>query len=198
MWNEPETRHLAVKNRKRDFLDLKRKRWCLDSTETLQVHWLENKQDHKQTRESFFLTIIINLHDKSLYLPWHHYFCSILFSWIVYIDVLVSQSWLPLCDPMDCSHQAPLSMEILQARMLENGIAIPFSRGSSRPRDWTRVSCLADRFFTVWAARVLAKKSPPRHLPALEVALTSHGFQHLTQWRPQHRPHNSKWKAWIS
>ena len=28
-----------------------------------------------------------------------------------------------------------------------------FSRGSSWPRDWTRISCTAGRFFTVWATR---------------------------------------------
>ena len=31
--------------------------------------------------------------------------------------------------------------------------AIPFSRGSSWPRDWTWVSCSAGRFFTIWATR---------------------------------------------
>ena len=31
--------------------------------------------------------------------------------------------------------------------------AIPFSRGSSGPRDRTQVSCIAGRFFTVWATR---------------------------------------------
>ena len=34
---------------------------------------------------------------------------------------------------------------ILQARILEC-VAIPFSRGSSWPRNWTRVSCIAGRF----------------------------------------------------
>ena len=29
--------------------------------------------------------------------------------------------------------------------------AYPFSRGSSWPRDWTWVSCIAGRFFTIWA-----------------------------------------------
>ena len=29
----------------------------------------------------------------------------------------------------------------------------PFSRGSSQPRDWTQVSCIAGRFFTSWAIR---------------------------------------------
>ena len=32
-------------------------------------------------------------------------------------------------------------------------VAIPFSRGSSQHRDWTWVSCIAGRFFTVWAIR---------------------------------------------
>ena len=36
------------------------------------------------------------------------------------------------------------------ARLLE-WVAIPFSRGSSR--DWTWVSCIAGRFFNVWATR---------------------------------------------
>ena len=29
----------------------------------------------------------------------------------------------------------------------------PFSRGSSQPRDWTRVSCIAGGFFTNWVTR---------------------------------------------
>ena len=41
---------------------------------------------------------------------------------------------------------------ILQAIILE-WVAIPFSRGSSQPRDWTEVSCVAGRFFTIWATR---------------------------------------------
>ena len=41
---------------------------------------------------------------------------------------------------------------ILQARILA-WVAISFSRGSSQPRDWTWVSCIAGRFFTVWATR---------------------------------------------
>ena len=39
---------------------------------------------------------------------------------------------------------------ILQARVLE-WVAISFSRGSSWPRDWTWVFCIAGGFFTVWA-----------------------------------------------
>ena len=41
---------------------------------------------------------------------------------------------------------------ILQARILEC-VAILFSRGHSQPRDRTQISCIAGRFFTVWATR---------------------------------------------
>ena len=51
--------------------------------------------------------------------------------------------------PWTLAHQAPLSVGILQARLLE-WVAIPFSRGSSWPRDWTCFSCSAGRFFTIW------------------------------------------------
>ena len=37
---------------------------------------------------------------------------------------------------------------ILQARVL-HWVAISFSRGSSQPREWTQVSCIAGRFFTI-------------------------------------------------
>ena len=41
---------------------------------------------------------------------------------------------------------------VFQARILQR-VASPFSRGSSRPRDWTQASCIAGRFFTIWATR---------------------------------------------
>ena len=41
---------------------------------------------------------------------------------------------------------------IFQARVLV-WVAISFSRGSSPPRDWTWVSCIAGIFFTNWATR---------------------------------------------
>ena len=63
------------------------------------------------------------------------------------VSVLVAQLCLTLCDPMDCSPPGSSVHGILQARILE-WVAIPFSRGSSQPRDWTQVSCTASRFFT--------------------------------------------------
>ena len=62
------------------------------------------------------------------------------------------QSCLTLCDPMDCSPPGSSVHGILQART-EEWVAISFSRGSSWPRDQTWVSCVAGKFFTVWATR---------------------------------------------
>ena len=65
---------------------------------------------------------------------------------------LLSRVWL-FATPWTVAHQAPLSMGILQARILE-WVAIPSSRGSSWPRDQTLVSCIsctAGRLFTFWA-----------------------------------------------
>ena len=64
----------------------------------------------------------------------------------------VTQSCPTLCNPMGYSLPGSSIHGILQARILE-WVAIPFSRGSSQPRDWTKVSCIADRFFTIWATR---------------------------------------------
>ena len=55
--------------------------------------------------------------------------------------LLVTKSCLTLCDPMDCSPPASSVHGILQARTLEWG-AIPFSKGSSLPRDRTCVFCM--------------------------------------------------------
>ena len=61
--------------------------------------------------------------------------------------MLVTQSCLSLCDPPGSSvHGIP------QARIL-GWVAHPFSRGSSQPRCWTLVSCIAGRFFTIRAPR---------------------------------------------
>ena len=61
------------------------------------------------------------------------------------MKVKVTQLRPIFCDPMDYTIHG-----ILQARILE-WVAIPFSRGSSQPRDWTQVSLIAGGFFTSWA-----------------------------------------------
>ena len=66
------------------------------------------------------------------------------------VKVLVTQLCPILFDPLDCSPPGSFVYGILQARILQ-WVAYPFSRGSSQPRDQTWVSCIAGRFFTIWA-----------------------------------------------
>ena len=66
--------------------------------------------------------------------------------------MLVTQSCLTLWDCRDWGPPGSSVLGILQARILE-WVAIFFSRGSSWPRDWTRVSCIAGRLFTIWTTR---------------------------------------------
>ena len=59
---------------------------------------------------------------------------------------------------MDCSLPGSSVHGIFQARVRE-WVAISFSRGSSWLRDWTQVSHIAGRRFTVWATRESSKES---------------------------------------
>ena len=79
---------------------------------------------------------------------------NISFQRYVLIRPVVSDS----ATPCTVVCQAPLSMGILQARILE-WIATPFSRGSSPPRDGTQVSHVAGGFFTIWATSKAHSKS---------------------------------------
>ena len=53
---------------------------------------------------------------------------------------------------MDCSPPGSSVHGIVWARILES-VAISFSRGSSRPRNRTQISCITGRWFTNWAMR---------------------------------------------
>ena len=63
-----------------------------------------------------------------------------------------AQSCPTLCDPMGYSPPGSSGHGTVPVIIME-WVAIPFSRGSSRPRDWTWVSCIAGRLFTIWATR---------------------------------------------
>ena len=67
--------------------------------------------------------------------------------WKCWMKVLVAQSCLTLCNPMDCRPPGSSVHGIFQARILD-WAAISFSRGPSWPRNQTHVSCTAGRFFT--------------------------------------------------
>ena len=64
------------------------------------------------------------------------------------VCVLVAQSCLTLCDPMDCSPPGSSVQGILQARILV-WVAMPSSWGCTQPRDRNQVSLIAGGFFTV-------------------------------------------------
>ena len=67
-------------------------------------------------------------------------------------------SCLTLCDPIDCSSPGSSVHGILQARIL-GWVAISFSRGSSRSRDRTHVSCIGKWILYCWATRKAKKAS---------------------------------------
>ena len=64
---------------------------------------------------------------------------------------LVTKSCLPFCNPMDCSLPGSSVHGIFQKSILE-WIAISFSKGSSQPRDLTRVSCIGRQILYHWSA----------------------------------------------
>ena len=80
--------------------------------------------------------------------------------------VLVAQSCLTLCNPVDCSLPGSSVHGILQARILQ-WVAISFSRGSSRLRDQTQVSCIADRFLL---SESLTREAPLKPILGLNYA----------------------------
>ena len=102
-------------------------------------------------------------------------------SWLTRVmkkkSVKVIQSCPTLCDPMVYTVHG-----ILQARILE-WVAIPFSRGSSQPRDQPQVSRIAGRFFTSWATRDAQEYwsgspiSSPADLPDSGIKLGSPALQ---------------------
>ena len=93
-------------------------------------------------------TIYDEFSEEWSFIKWGRWHCIVL--WIV--KVKVTQSCLTLCDSMDCYLPDSSVHGVLQARTLE-WVAIPFFRESSQPRDQTRISCIAGRFFTIWAIR---------------------------------------------
>ena len=67
-------------------------------------------------------------------------------------DCEVAQSYPTLYDPTDSILPGSSVHGIFQARVLE-WVAISFSRGSSGPRDWTQISDVSGKHFTIWATR---------------------------------------------
>ena len=64
----------------------------------------------------------------------------------------VTHSCPTLCNPMDCSLWGSPIHGIFQGKVLA-WVSTSFSRVSSQPRDWTEVSCMAGRLFTIWTTK---------------------------------------------
>ena len=93
--------------------------------------------------------------------------CYMSFFFFLVLRVLVTLLCLTLYNPMDYSPLGSSVHGISQARILD-WVPIPFSRGPSQSRDWTHVSCIAGRFFAIWATR-----EAPLMLPKFCLLITS-------------------------
>ena len=67
--------------------------------------------------------------------------------WFLLVVTVVAKL-CPTRDPLECSPPGNSVHGIFQVRILE-WAAVPFSRGSSQPRDRTSILCIAGRFFTI-------------------------------------------------
>ena len=77
---------------------------------------------------------------------------------------------------------------LLQARILQ-WVAIFFSRGFSRPRNWTQVSCTAGRPFTIWTP------GKPTWCMTSAESLPSGGQPTWSQWRNNPARWSSRWSG---
>ena len=100
------------------------------------------------------------------------------------VVVLAPESCPKLCDPIDHVTPGSSAHGTLKARILE-WVAIPFSRGYSRPRDQAQVSCTTGRFFTN------ATHARSCLLDRLTALLATPPFS--PPFGPWPRPHASQW-----
>ena len=91
------------------------------------------------------------------------------------VNLLVAQSCLTLCNPMDCSPPGSSVYGISQARIQER-VAIPFSRASSQASG--QVSCTADKFFIFWATREALRWN----VPPLK-SMKGPGIWNMSKWK---------------
>ena len=103
--------------------------------------------------------------------------------------MLIAQSCPILCKPMDYNLSGSSVHEILQAR-IRKWVAIPFSSGSSWPREWTQVSCITSRIFTVWVTRedpkeniCMAKKRKCYKLYSIDAEFIWNSLLLLTEYK---------------
>ena len=100
--------------------------------------------------------VFLNLYSFSDQILYHY-------SYIMFHVWVLNRVWL-CATPWTVARQAPLSVEILQARILE-WVAISSSRRSSWPRDWTPVSWISSigkwilYYWIIWEAPYIMSKA---------------------------------------
>ena len=114
--------------------------------------WRENdlKDIHSQVQ---WLLLAVGLDLSQIvsvntYIGTFSYDPGFLLAWWSQEKEMSLKQYTALCDSMDGSPPGSSVYGISQARILEQ-VAIPFSRGSSYPRDRTQASYIASRFFTL-------------------------------------------------
>ena len=93
----------------------------------------------------------------------------------------VTESCLTLCGPMDCRLPGSSVHGIFQARVME-WVTISFSGGSSQPRDWTQVSFVVGRRFTIWATREVCVPLKFIHVEILTHKVMELGGRAFGRW----------------
>ena len=127
--------------------------WCYNCAKsgpwTCRKKWMWSRQTKNGNQQLLQITIFYEISKITIKKQYRHYTeCD--FNTIL---CLCAHSCLTFCDFMDCSPPGSFVHWILQARIL-GWVVMPSSRGSSRPRGHTRVSCIScteSRFFTHWA-----------------------------------------------
>ena len=110
------------------------------------------------------------------------------------VKVFVAQLRPILCKPMDRTPPGFSVHGILQARILE-WVAISSSRGSSQRRNWTQVSWIADRFFTIWSIREVPKSLNPAMTELWKTSTTHPHWVVGVSWQPGWKHHLSRWQT---
>ena len=110
------------------------------------------------------------------------------FGFLFLCIVLVAQLYPTLCDPMNYNSTGSSIHGISQARIVK-WVTILFPGDLPDYRDWTWVSCITGRFFTIWAIREFL------HVMFMLSPTT------MTSWNPglshfwhSHMPFSPTWK----